>query len=120
MKKIAISTACSAALLLAVWSSACIAQNAAASNWQTFNDAGSALTMQFPQNWKSSVDAKSGRIDLVSSSGAALSILPFSIAGQTVAGLNPKEFFSVFVKMFAPSEAWTAPTPIGQNGFNST
>lgn len=120
MKNIAISTACSAALLLAVWSSACIAQNAADSNWQTFNDAGSALTMQFPQNWKSSVDAKSGRIDLVSSSGAALSILPFSIAGQTVAGLNPKEFFSVFVKMFAPSEAWTAPTPIGQNGFNST
>lgn len=120
MKKIALSTACSVLLILAAGASQCIAQNHESSNWQTFNDAGSPLTMQYPQGWKSSVDGKSGRIDLVSNAGAALSILPFSIAGQTVAGLNPKEFFTVFVKMFAPNENWTAPTAIGPNGFHST
>lgn len=120
MKKIALGAACLTATVLISFTSRGFAQSTEGSNWQTFNDAGSALTMQFPQGWRSSVDAKTGRIDLVNSGGAALSILPFSIAGQTVAGLNPKEFFSIFVKMFAPNEAWTAPTAIGQSGFHST
>jgi len=120
MKRIAIHILLSAAFFVASGVSQCPAQGAEIASWQSFNDPSSSLSVQYPQNWKASLDAKTGRIDIVDVSGAALSILPFSIAGKTIESLNPKEFFSVFVKALLPGETWSAPTSIGPNGFHST
>ncbi len=69
--------------------------------------------MQYPPNWKATADPKTGRVDVTSDSGAALSILSFFVANQTVDSLQPKQFFQLFIKMFAPNETWTEPQLIG-------
>ncbi len=88
--------------------------------WQTFGGPSSPMTMQYPPNWKATTDPKTGRVDVTSDSGAALSILSFFVANQTVDTLQPKQFFQLFIKMFAPNETWTEPQLLGTNAFRST
>lgn len=119
MKAVALGVVSCLAVFLSSSLPPCLASDASAANWQSFNDTKSALELKFPPGWKSSLDEKSGRIDLNSESGASLSIQPFSIAGQTVERLKPPEFFKTFVNALAPGEAWTTPTPVGKNGLHS-
>ncbi|MCC7531425.1 MAG: hypothetical protein IT342_23180 [Candidatus Melainabacteria bacterium] len=96
------------------------ASDASISGWQTFGEASGPMTIQCPPGWKATTDPKTGRIDVVNDSGAALSILSFFVANQTVESIQPKQFFQLFVKMFAPNETWTEPQPIGTNAFRAT
>jgi hypothetical protein len=88
--------------------------------WQTFNDASTPLTLQYPPGWKATTDPKTGRIDVINDSGAALSILSFFVANQTVESIQPKQFFQLFIKMFAPKEVWTEPQHLGTNALRAT
>ncbi len=90
------------------------------SGWQTFGGASSPMTLQYPPNWKATTDPKTGRIDVTNDDGAALSILSFFVANQTVESLQPKQFFQLFIKMFAPNETWTEPQAIGASSFRAT
>lgn len=110
-------------LSFSLWLGVCVGPSHAAeafTDWQTVTDPSSSLALQYPQNWSSSIDSKTGRIDLVSQSGAALSILPFSVAGQTIETLGAKTFFSTLIKMFAPNEIWSDPIMVGKSGYHST
>lgn len=100
-----------------------LAQNVAnvdTSNWQTYGGASSPMSIQFPPGWTASTDASTGRLDLRSQGGATLSILPFYINYQTIESLNPKQFFALLIKLFAPNETWSEPQPVGTNAFRST
>ncbi len=92
----------------------------APTGWQTFGDASSPMTMQYPQNWKVTTDLKTGRIDVLSDSGAALSILSFFVANQAIESIQPKQFFQLFIKMFAPEETWTEPQAMGKSALRAT
>jgi len=107
-------------LALCFFSNALDASATDTSGWQTFGGPSSPVSMQYPPGWQASIDPKTGRIDVGNSGGAGMSTLSFFVANQTMESLQPKEFFKVFIKLFAPNENWTEPQPIGANSFHST
>lgn len=90
------------------------------STWQTYGGASSPMSVRFPPGWTASTDAATGRLDLRSDGGATLSILPFYINDQTIESLNPKQFFALLIKAFAPHETWSEPQAVGTNAFRAT
>ncbi len=108
------------ALLLSLsLGTACLAAEST-DDWQTFSDASSPFTLQYPPGWQATANPQYGRIDVKNESGASLSVLPFFVAKQTVASLDPLKFFRVAIQLFAPSEQWDEPQSVGTNSYRST
>jgi len=76
--------------------------------------------MRVPRGWSVNLDETTGRIDVTNESGAVLSVLPFSVSNITLEKLNPKLFFEMVIKSFAPDEAWSPPQSVGENAFRAT
>ncbi|MBX9693186.1 MAG: hypothetical protein K2Z81_12430 [Cyanobacteria bacterium] len=90
------------------------------SDWQTYSDESSQFTLQHPPDWQATADSKSGRIDVKNESGASLSVLPFFVAGKTVESLDPPKFFTLLIKLAAPTETWSEPQSMGTNSYRAT
>ncbi len=96
------------------------AQNLDVSSWKVVDIANSTMSIKTPPGWTATTDSATGRVDVRNEGGASLSVVPFFIAGQTVESLNPKNFFELFIKAFAPQETWSQPSAVGNNAFRAT
>ena len=119
-RRILISVAIAANICLFAQTDKALAQNVDTSSWQEYGAPDNAFEMRVPRGWSVNLDKPTGRIDVQNERGAILSILPFAVSNMTLEKLNPKVFFEMIIKSFAPNEAWSSPQPVGENAFRAT